>query len=151
MKLTFLKQEQFRFAGIGVLAACTTIVMLYIAFNTSDAQTLAGNLRKRDYICSKTGKVFHIQLHEGDTIPRLSPYTNELTGYPAERCYWTTDGKTKPEPTYVLLNIYMGIRKPTFCPDCGRLVVPYNPTPEERKSPPPAKDEYRSNFQNDRN
>ena len=59
----------------------------------------------------------------------VSPYTNKKTGYPAEKCFWTRDGKRKAEPTYLLLNEHRGKKGPTICPDCGRIVYPHNPTP----------------------
>jgi len=74
-------------------------------------------------------------------MPVLAP-SGKNTGYEAELCYWTKDGKPKETPTPVLLNIYKGIKGPTFCPDCGRLVVGHNPPAMEGAKPPPTKDEY---------
>ena len=37
--------------------------------------------------------------------------------------------KAKLEPTYVLLNKYIGKPGPTICPDCGREVKGHNPLP----------------------
>ena len=59
--------------------------------------------------------------------PVKSPHSGKETGYEPERCYWTADGKPKPEPTYVLLNAAVGKPGPTFCQDCKRLVVGLNP------------------------
>jgi hypothetical protein len=63
------------------------------------------------------------------------------TGYPAEACYWTADGGTKTEPTWVLMNAVLGKPGPTFCPDCGRLVVARNPMPGPGVKPPPTQQE----------
>ncbi|MBX3395120.1 MAG: hypothetical protein KF841_07095 [Phycisphaerae bacterium] len=81
------------------------------------------------YICSETGKTFAHVRRSGEPSPVLSPFSKKNTGYPAEKCYWTKDGKIKDTPTYVLLNEQAGKPGPTKCPDCGRLVVPHNPRP----------------------
>src|SRR5262249_13038675 len=86
-----------------------------------------------EMICAKTNKHFPHLLKENDAYPVLSPFSNERTGYPAERCFWTKDGNVKLEPTYVLLNEYIGKPGPTLCPDCGRLVEPHNPMPPPEK------------------
>lgn len=91
------------------------------------------------FMCSKTGKTFEVELKSGMTIPVRSPYTKENTGYPAERCYWTADGKIKNEPTFVLLNNYRGDKSATYCHDCGRLVKEFNPLPQPGDTPPPLK------------
>jgi len=86
--------------------------------------------RHRTMIDSVTLEVFKdFGIREGDTIPYKNPKTGEHTLFPAERCYWTKDGKAKVEPTYVLLNEDAGKPGPTICPDCGRRVVPHNPMP----------------------
>jgi hypothetical protein len=94
------------------------------------------------YVCSETLKPFDYELKVGDTIPVLSPYTGRQTGYPAEMCSWTKDGTVKERPTAVLLNSFAGKPEPTFCPDCGRLVVPHNPAPQAGAAPPVTKDKY---------
>jgi hypothetical protein len=63
--------------------------------------------------------------------------------YIAELCYWTKDGKPKSSPTPVLLNESLGKKEPTFCPDCGRLVVGRNPRAGPGVKPPPTKAEYK--------
>jgi len=45
----------------------------------------------------------------------------------------------------VLLNEATGKPGPTFCPDCGRFVVPHNPSPQMSPKPPPTKQEYEAN------
>jgi hypothetical protein len=95
-------------------------------------------------VCAQTGKAFTVELKDGLSIPVRSPYSGQQTGYPAELCYWTKDGKPKDEPTAVLLNSWVGKRGPTFCPDCGRLVVGRNPEPAPDRKPPPTREEYQS-------
>lgn len=93
------------------------------------------------FIDATTGKVFDYTLKRGDTIPVMAP-TGKKTGYLAELCFWTKDGKPKSTPTPVLLNSAIGKSGPTFCPDCGRLVVGRNPPAGPGMTPPPTKDEY---------
>ena len=97
----------------------------------------------RIYICSETGKSFHVSLSDldGKTVPIYSPYSHKNTGYPAELCYWNADGTPKKDPTPVLLNSDIGKPEPTFCPDCGRLVVGHNPMPVPGRQPPPTQAE----------
>jgi hypothetical protein len=94
------------------------------------------------YVCSETGKSFRHKNEMGDTIPIYSPYSGKNTAYPGEACYWNPDGSTKSEPTWVLLNEAVGKNEPTFCPDCGRLVVGHNPRPVAGGKPPPTRGEY---------
>jgi hypothetical protein len=96
------------------------------------------------FIDAETGVIFHKALTAGMTYPVTSPDTGKQTGYEAELCYWTKDGHVKSDPTPVLLNIYRGIPGPTFCPDCGRLVVAHNPLAVEGHKPPPTEAEYRA-------
>jgi len=77
-----------------------------------------------------TGEVFeNYAVEEGSTQPWKNPKTGKNTLYTVEACFWTKDGKAKLEPTFVLLNEYIGKPGPTKCPDCGRTVVPHNPIP----------------------
>ncbi|MEL7473565.1 MAG: DUF1206 domain-containing protein [Planctomycetota bacterium] len=92
--------------------------------------SIAADTRKRDLIDSVTREVFvDHRIKEGQNWPYEHPSTGERTLYPAELCFWTRDGKATLEPTHVLLNGYIGEDEPTLCPDCGRRVVPHNPTP----------------------
>ncbi len=94
------------------------------------------------FIDSETGKTFRVTLEDGMSIPVKSPSTGKMTGYKAELCYWTKDGKPKTDPTPVLMNEDVGKPGPTFCPDCGRLVVHHNPVATADRTPPPTRDEY---------
>jgi hypothetical protein len=94
------------------------------------------------FIDADTGYAFHCKLTPTMTMPAICPDTGKAAGYPAELCFWTKDGHAKTDPTPVLLNIYRGISGPTFCPDCGRLVVAHNPLAVEGATPPPTKAEY---------
>lgn len=94
------------------------------------------------YICTETGKSFRHKNALGERLPIYSPYTGKNTGMPAEACFWTADGQPKDSPTWVLLNEEMGKTGPTFCPDCGRLVVGHNPRPGAGVRPPPTRAEF---------
>lgn len=86
--------------------------------------------RERTLICAETGEVFErFSVTDGSNQPWKNPKTGRNSLYPAEACYWNADGTAKLQPTYVLLNEYVGKPGPTFCPDCGRRVVGHNPMP----------------------
>jgi hypothetical protein len=115
------------------------------------AYSLYANLRRDPSITAaesplfvnvETGKTFHQPLVAGMMFPVKSPDTGNMSGYPAELCYWNKDGTPKTEPTAVALNSYLGKPEPTFCPDCGRLVVEHNPLPRPGVRPPPTREEY---------
>ena len=110
-------------------------------FGASDAAAIAG---ERMFVCSETGKPFEYTLVAGDQIPVQSPHSGKRTGFPAELCYWTKDGKTKEDPTGVLMNTALKKPEPTFCPDCDRLVTRYNPRPMPGAKAPPLRSEYQS-------
>jgi hypothetical protein len=92
----------------------------------------------------ETGKTFKHVNKVGEMGPVLSPNTGK-EAFPAEACYWTRDGGVKKDPTWVLLNSYLGNDAPTFCPDCGRLVVGHNPPARPGARPPKTKEEYEQN------
>ena len=119
-------------AGFGVWAVRNT-------FGTSSAVTDANT---RIFIDAETGKPFRHKLKAGDPYPIPAP-SGKNSGYQAELCYWTADGKTKTEPTPVLLEEAQGKPGPTFCPDCKRLVVGHNPMPKPGDKPPPTQAEYK--------
>ncbi len=140
--------------GLGIIIVLAALVAAGYSVRSlvrnvpsEEPKALAG-----DFICARTLKHFTYQMAPGERQPVFSPFSKERTGYPAEKCFWTRDGKAKLEPTFVLLNHYIGKKdEPTICPDCGRLVEPRNPTPPPeliaeayaRKTgtqPPPAPD-----------
>lgn len=119
--------------GLGVAAWA-----VYTNVGPSEAVKLT---RDRVFVDATTGKPFNYTLHVGDVVPVLAP-SGKNTGYPAELCFWTKDGKEKSDPTPVLLNSTVGKSEPTFCPDCGRLVIARNPAPGSGVKVPPTKEEY---------
>jgi hypothetical protein len=129
-------------ATVGCLAALCLCVALYVEVRNSFSPPGIAALKDATFICSETGKAYTHVLVLGDSIPLYSPYSGKNTGYPAEFCYWTADGHIKDTPTPVLLNSYIGVPGPTFCPDCGRLVVARNPRPGPNSKPPPTREEY---------
>lgn len=131
----FLDTKQGRVTSIAFAAAviCVCGWMIWSNLTPSVAMQMSNT---RHFICSETGKEFTASIDDGESYPRTSPYTGKKTGYPAEACYWTRDGKIKSTPTYVLVNSYLDKPGPTFCPDCGRLVVARNPRPQADRVPP---------------
>ena len=119
-------------SSLVLLTFATVQILSFFRSSTSDEAFFT------TYICTETGKPFRHKNQMGETLPILSPYSGKNTGIPAEACYWTADGSIKTEPTWVLLNK----SGPTFCPDCGRLVVGHNPKPGPNSTPPPTQQEY---------
>jgi hypothetical protein len=110
-----------------VIAGVIVAVYLTREIKRQDVDELRTD--ERVMICAETGKTYNYTPHGAETMPYYSPYSHKKTGYLAERCYWTKDGKAKLEPTFVLLNEYAGKEGKTYCPDCGREVVRHNPVP----------------------
>lgn len=134
-------------AGKGVTIAFILIALgaaffsIKGSFGSSDVQ----GLNTRTFICAQTLKPYQYELTTTSKIPAPSPFSGKNTGYPAEMCYWTKDGKIRPTPYPVLLNSYKKLPEPTFCPDCGRLVVARNPQPSAGAKPPPTEAEWKAN------
>jgi hypothetical protein len=144
----FLNSNAGKIVAVVVMVIFVALAAYVIWDNLgpSDAARLSTD---RMFIDAKTGKPFEHTLKPGDVIPVKAP-SGGNTGYPAELCYWTADGKIKKDPTPVLVNARIGKPGPTFCPDCGRLVVVHNPAPDASSKPPPTKAEYDSRQQNRR-
>jgi hypothetical protein len=125
-----------------VLAGLTGAFFAVRGVFTSEAEQEA---RDRMFIDAETGKAFPYTLEMGTPIPIKAP-SGKLSGYPAEACYWTKEGKPKNDPTWVFVSsVWKGGNEPTFCPDCGRLVVGHNPRAKEGATAPPTKEEYAKN------
>jgi hypothetical protein len=123
------KMVAFGLVGLGVVAVGISLwIQMSPGAEIQDANNPA-------YINASTGAVKHFKAEVGFVTPQ--------GWFPAENCYWTKEGKTKEVPTLVLLNKYKGSNDPTFCPDCGRLVVGHNPPAMEGKRPPPTQAEYK--------
>jgi hypothetical protein len=135
-------------AAIGALVLVVGIAIFAVirGLGPSEGAKLS---RDRVFMDATTGKPFEHTLSPGDSIPVTAPSGNK-SGYPADLCYWTADGKVKEDPTPVLVNARMGKAGPTFCPDCGRLVVMHNPAPSQGSKPPPTKAEYEKRQSNRR-
>lgn len=138
----FLQSPKGKFIGasIGVLGLLIAIWMIKNTFADPAAQITS----ERVFVDSETGKPFDYTMKRGDTVPVKSPHTGRNTGYIGERCYWTKDGTIKDKPTFVILNSPLRKPEPTFCPDCGRLVRPFNPKPNPGDKPPPTEAEYKA-------
>lgn len=137
----FFETPKGRAVSISVLLVGLGVVIwsIHSNFASSSAYNTAMD---PVFMNAETGYVFHLKLKTGMTFPVVCPDTGKATGYIPEACYWTSDGHAKSDPTYVILNEDRGISGPTFCPDCGRLVILHNPMAVEGHRPPPTKDQY---------
>jgi hypothetical protein len=130
--------------GVAIAGAAAAVILAVFVLKNAIGGGPAVNLsRARVYVCSETGKSFEHEIKMGERNPIYSPHSGKNTGWPAESCYWTKDGKIKQEPTYILLNEYAKKPGPTFCPECGRLVMPLNPPPMPGSKPPPTQAEFK--------
>jgi hypothetical protein len=127
-----------------VLAVIGVGGAIYAVWHNIGRTDAAAAAQDRVFVCAETGKSFRHRLSVSDRIPIVSPRSGKRTGYPAELCYWTASGQTRREPVPVLLNFYCGRSEPTFCPNCGRLVVSHNPAPDPSRKPPPTRSEYQA-------
>lgn len=136
----FLRSSNGRYVGYALVVLGVAAAGYSIYANLHDENAAVAN--SPTFVCAETGKSFAHTLQIGETLPIMSPYSGKKTGYLAELCFWTKDGKIKKDPTPVLLNHFRNQPEPTFCPDCGRLVVGHNPPPFPNSTPPPTRAEY---------
>jgi hypothetical protein len=125
-----------------LLALGVAVYAIHGALGASETEAFANT---RTFVCSETLKPYQYELTATSKIPAPSPFSGKNTGYPAEMCWWTKDGKIKDkDPTPVLLNTWQKKPEPTFCPECGRLVVVRNPKPNAGAKPPPTEAEFKA-------
>jgi len=137
----FLSGDKGKIVGVAVLVVGLGFAV-YVFKGSFGTDSAVANANERVFVDKETGKPFNVDLKAGMKIPIKAP-SGKQTGYPAELCWWTKDGKIRKEPFAVLLNSVKGVDGPTFCPDCGRLVVGHNPRPAGPETkPPPTKEEY---------
>lgn len=146
------KLNSFLESGAGKITAALVILAvcagLYREFKSVATPAAVTDERTRVFVDSENGKAFNHELVIGETFPVYSPYSGKNTGYPAELCYWNKDGTFRTSnPTPVLMNFWLGKLGPTFCPDCGRLVVLHNPMPGPDSRPPPTQQEWEQEHQ----
>lgn len=131
----------------GLLLAFAMAFMFWTLSDAFGEPSFARASRDRLFIDTTTGQPFEAEMQTGWRIPIPAP-SGENTGVPAEMCSWNKDGTVRKSPVPVLLNEYVKKPGPTFCPDCGRLVVLRNPTFEygatDLPSPPPTEAEWKS-------
>lgn len=122
------KQRILLVAAIVLLVAAGAYAWLRLG-----GESPAGDSRSRWLVCAETGKAYEKAIEEGETEPFMSPFTDRQTGYLAEPCYWTAEGKAKLEPTWVLVKTRVdpNTTEKTYCPDCGKEVVGHNPMPPD--------------------
>jgi hypothetical protein len=125
-----------------VLSGAAVAVAAWLVWRSFGPSADAADANTRYFVDIKTGKPFRKELKAGMRLPIDAP-SGEKTGYLAELCFWNADGSQRKDPFAVVPNSALGKPEPTFCPDCGRLVVVHNPAPSGPDSkPPPKKEQY---------
>ena len=139
-------QGKSQWIALSVSVVVIATVLILVIHNLTAYSTAGEDSRNRWFVCAETGKPFMAHLEVGTSIPVLSPFSHKETGYPAELCFWNADGSIKKDPTPVLLKRFLNPNdnSPTFCPDCGRLVVAHNPPPVAGHAPPTQEEWMRS-------
>ena len=114
---------------VAVLAVGYAGYSIMSAFGTPDDIREANTRILRD---SNTGELVAVEITL-DTPPY--PLKNKSTGtntlYPTEVC-WARECGNLPEGTRVILNAWLKKDGPTYCQNCGALVVPRNPDARKR-------------------
>lgn len=129
-KASAARQKWAMIGAVVALVAAAAVVALTVDFG---AQSPGESSRRRTMIDSQTGELFEeFYVRDGTRPPWKNPSTGTETLYPADACYWNRDGTAKLTPTWVFVKERAGIDEDTFCPDCGRLVVPHNPMPPDQ-------------------
>lgn len=117
-------------AGVGAVVGVGVLVWAIAGSSLFAGDPMVDAARMRPAVDAETGRAYRqFRMPIDDAPPWRSPDTGKETVWPAEQCYWTTDGTAKLEPTLVILNEYLGTPGPTLCPDCGREVTRHNPLP----------------------
>jgi hypothetical protein len=139
----FLTTTGGKVAAGGIIVLCVAAAAWSIWANVGEPSGVkdASSILFMDI---ENGKTFRVDPSPDMPYPCKSPFTGHMTGYHAELCTWTKDGHVRSEPFAVVLNQELGKPGPTFCPDCGRLVVPHNPPAVEGHHPPPTQQDYAS-------
>jgi hypothetical protein len=131
---------------VGVITFVVLIVLAVIYAVLSMGNAAIDRTHGRLFVDSDSGKTYYLTIKVGmATCPAINPDTGKPTLYMPEVCYWNADGTTKTTPTYVILNSALGKPGPTFCPDCGRLVIENNPAPGGGQ-PPMTKQEFQRRY-----
>jgi len=116
---------------VAVSVVALVVAVALVVFQLSGRQPDIGDLASSaPAICSETGEVFERFVAPREAQPWTNPKTDKRTLWPAERCFYTKDGKVKSKPTFVFLKAWLGEKGETICPDCGRRVVLRNPAPK---------------------
>ena len=96
-----LEKPAGKAAGI-VFCLAGLALGVYVIKNYATSPALAQD-KNRIFIDATTGQSFSHELVLGESIPVQAPSGN-MSGFPAELCYWTKEGTIKSDPTPVLLN-----------------------------------------------
>lgn len=117
-------------AGGGVVIGVAVLAWAVMNSSLFARDPMVDAARLRPAVDAQTGRAYpEFLMPIDDAPPWKSPDTGTETVWPAELCYWTSDGKATLSPTLVILNEYLGLPGKTICPACGREVTRHNPTP----------------------
>ena len=128
----------------GLLLVVALGLLGWSVWSNLGEEDIVANTRNRTFMDATTGEPFQAELKVGWKVPIPAP-SGGNTGYPAEMCGWTADGKPTDDLTPVLLNQYVDKKGPTFCPVCHRLVRERNPIPNPNgthETAPPTEQEW---------
>lgn len=136
--------QKLRHGPGGVVMAAVLVVLAgacfyYFVISGEGQSSIAADAGHRVFI-DTDGKLFDHDFVIGEFPANITNPATGKHGFPAEWCWWTKDGKIRSEPYPVMLNEHVGKPGPTYCPDCGRLVVLHNPSPKApgaSQAPPP--------------
>src|SRR5688572_4306537 len=113
----WLETDTGRYAALAMMTFALLVAawMVFRQFGGGVA-ALSAN---RVFVDANTNEPFELTLTMGETIPVPSPHSGgQRVGYEAEPCYWTREGKSKSEPTWVLPRAKVDpAAVPTFCHD----------------------------------
>lgn len=99
----------------------------YAIFSGLGEPDFVANANMRVLMDSETGEQFEIEISpDTEPYPHVNPKTGTTTLFPTEVCYARGCGSF-PKGTRVILNVWLDKKGPTYCPNCGALVVPMNP------------------------
>lgn len=115
-----------------VVAVCIVGYAAMQVLNAGDASPTSANSRiLKD---AESGELVEIEVRPGmGPYPHENPKTGKKTLYPTEICF--ANDCDRKGGTRVILNAWLGVDKPTLCPNCGALVTVMNRSKKRTAQP----------------
>ena len=132
LRLNRRQSQSLKLLFAAVVFTCA-LICTYAWWTVEDSRLEYGSART--YMCLESGQTFTHLPRIGESDPIYSRFSDKPTAYQTEKCYWAKNASgewmAKAFPTYVVLKsrINSSSSEPTFCPECGREVIPHNPSP----------------------